>query len=475
MNIKPQVIPELQEWSGAAGEFALTNESKIVVASDTGAFVKAAEALAADFRNIMQRDIQIVEGEYPQAGDIYFVKAGKNLAKEMYILQIDDIVTIEADEYAGSYWATRTILQILKQTNGTIVKGTAKDYPKYRLRGFMLDVGRMPVTMPFLKKLVQTMSWYKLNDFQVHLNDDSFADENGYIDYSGFRIESDVPNLTSKDVYYSKEEFRAFINESKTFGVNIVPEFDSPGHAGSLTRAWPELGRGYGTDHYEPAYLDLENHMDEILSKMKALFAEYTTGENPVYPEGTVVHVGTDEYKRGDKEVFRYYQDQMLRYVRDELGYIPRVWGSQTENEGETPVAVEGIQMNLWYKGYADPKEMYELGYDLINTNDADLYIVPKAGYYHDYLDKKHIYETWKPNVIAGFEIPEDDKQLLGACFCLWNDVSGPRAVEIVTEEDMFDRIYHIMPLFAAKMWGDIKDYSLEEFDEISERIRQQD
>ena len=37
---------------------------------------------------------------------------------------------------------------------------------------------------------------------------------------------------------------------------------------------------------------------------------------------------------------------------------------------------VLGVQMNLWYVGYANPKEMYEKGYDCINTNDGDLYIV---------------------------------------------------------------------------------------------------
>lgn len=205
---------------------------------------------------------------------------------------------------------------------------------------------------------------------------------------------------------------------------------------------------------------------------MKALFAEYMTGENPVYPKGTVVHVGTDEFKRGDKEAFRYYQDQLLRYVRDELGYTPRVWGSQTENEGETPITVDGIQMNMWYEGYANPKEMYELGYDMINTNDDDLYIVPKAGYYRDYLDKKHIYETWKPNVIAGFEVPEDDKQMLGACFCLWNDKPALIMENDMSEIEMFDRIYHITPLFGAKLWGDIADYSLEELDAVSEKTK---
>lgn len=470
MNNKPTVIPELREWKGAEGTFEMKESSRIIVNPNALEFMRAAEQMAEDYRDIFGKEIEVAEGTEAAAGDFYFRKAGEGLGKEEYILKIEDAAEIAADEYAGAYWATRSALQILKQTGGTIPMGTAKDYPKYRVRGFMLDVGRMPVKMSFLKLLVKTMAWYKLNDFQVHLNDNALTNKDGKPDYAGFRIESDVPNLTNTDVFYTKDEFRTFINESKEMGVEIVPEFDSPGHSGAFTRAWPELTRGYGTEKSEGDYLDIENKIDEVLEKMKALFAEYMTGENPVYPKGTVVHVGTDEFKRGDKEAFRYYQDQMLRYVRDELGYKPRVWGSQTENEGETPITVDGVQMSMWYKGYADPKEMYELGYDMINTNDDDLYIVPKAGYYRDYLDKKHIYGTWKPNVIAGFEVPEDDKQMLGACFCLWNDKPALILENDMSEIEMFDRIYHITPLFGAKLWGDIRDYALEELDEIAEK-----
>ena len=55
-------------------------------------------------------------------------------AKKMCIrdsLKIDDSVTVEAETSTGAYWATRRILQILKQTDGTIAKGEARDYPKY--------------------------------------------------------------------------------------------------------------------------------------------------------------------------------------------------------------------------------------------------------------------------------------------------------------------------------------------------------
>ena len=78
---------------------------------------------------------------------------------------------MEAETSTGAYWATRSILQILKQTDGTIAKGEARDYPKYEVRGFMLDVGRRPFSKKIVNEVAKTMAWYKMNDLQLHLND----------------------------------------------------------------------------------------------------------------------------------------------------------------------------------------------------------------------------------------------------------------------------------------------------------------
>ena len=100
----------------------------------------------------MGKDLQIVYAVSANAGDFFFtlVEAGTGLKEEGYNLKIDDSVTVEAETSTGAYWATRSILQILKQTDGTIAKGEARDYPKYEVRGFMLDVARRP----FSKKIV---------------------------------------------------------------------------------------------------------------------------------------------------------------------------------------------------------------------------------------------------------------------------------------------------------------------------------
>ena len=466
-NAKPKVIPELQQWYGETGVFEINDNSRIVVDPAVSQFEDTADKFAADYLDILDKNIPVVIGTEPKAGDFYFTTSKETLDKETYVLDIDNYVTIKATENTGAYWATRTILQVLKQTGNQITKGITKDYPKYEVRGLMLDVARKSFQMDFLEELVKTMSWYKLNNFHVHLNDNCFGklDDKKTPDYSAFRLESDVPNLTNTDLYYTKDEFRNFILNSREVGVEIVPEFDSPGHSGAFVRARPDLARADSNE-----YLDVEN--PETLEFIKSVFAEYTSGDNPVFPKGTVIQIGTDEYKRGNKEAFRKYQDELLKFIRDEQGYTPRVWGSQTENEGTTPITVDGVQMNLWYVGYANPREMYEKGYKCINSNDGDLYIVPGAGYYYDYLNQNHIHSSWKPNKVGNFTIPVGDDQMLGSTFHVWNDKTGPSNDNGTSDVEVFDRIFHILPTFSAKLWGDIKDYSVNDLNKLTEKIK---
>lgn len=66
------------------------------------------------------------------------------IGTEGYYFEVGDTVNIHANTTTGVFYGTRSALQILQQdtAKSSIVKGIAKDYPKYKERGFMLDVGR---------------------------------------------------------------------------------------------------------------------------------------------------------------------------------------------------------------------------------------------------------------------------------------------------------------------------------------------
>lgn len=463
-NAKPKVLPELQQWFGREGDFIIGSASKIVVDPTLGqAYQDMAQAFAADYEEITGNAITVVTGTAPAAGDFYFKASAEELDKETYDMEIGESVTVSASDSVGAFWSTRTILQILKRNGTTIPKGLVRDYPLYEVRGFMLDVGRKAIPLDFLKMWVKQMSWYKMNDFNLHLSDESFD-----LTYWGFRLESNVPKLTSTDIYYTKDEFRQLQIDSKAQGVNIVPEFDTPGHAAAYTHARPDLARPGKSN-----YLDVQN--PESLKFIKEVFAEYMEEDNPVFLPDTVVHIGTDEYKGGsqaEKEAFRKYQDELLKFIRDDMHRTPRVWGSQTENSGTTPITVEGVQMYMWYPGYANPKAMYDLGYKMINIHDGNVYIVPGAGYYFDYLNKSRILNSWRPNNVMGLELPAGDPQVMGGSYALWNDKTGDKDDNGTSDVELIDRMFDILPTFSERLWSSVKDYTVADIDALTAQIK---
>ena len=472
-NAKPKVLPELQQWFGHTGNFEITENSRILLdpALDES-YKDMADRFAEDYLDITGNPIQVEIGQNPSAGDFYFKPSDIELEKETYDMEIGDAVTIRMSTETAAFWSTRTILQILKQTGTTIPKGLVRDYPKYKVRGFMFDVARKPVSMEYLEMWVKQMSWYKMNDLNLHLSDNSFDNT-----YAGFRLESDVPGLSSTDLYYKKDEFRNFLLDSKAQGVNIVPEFDTPGHSLAFVWARPDLGR----DGPNSSYLDVSN--PETIEFIKSVWAEYMQEEDPVFLEDTVVNIGTDEYKGSNqegKEAFRKYQDDLLRFIRDEMNHTPRLWGSQTENDGVTPITAENVQMYMWYVGYADAQEMYDKGYQMININDGDVYIVPGAGYYWDYLSKSHILNTYDPTKIYGGKlvVPAGDPQMLGGSYALWNDRTGKGEISEgvprdngTTDVELFDRMFDILPTFGEKLWSSCKDYDVAAIDALTEEV----
>ncbi len=94
---------------------------------------------------------------------------------------------------------------------------------------------------------------------------------------------------------------------------------------------------------------------------------------------------------------------------------------------------------------------MYEEGFDLINCNDGNYYIVPNAGYYYDYLNDGTMYNL-DINTISGVTIPAGDDQMVGGAFAVWNDMTD-YLDNGVSQYDVYDRLGN-MSLFAAKLWG---------------------
>lgn len=488
-NEKPTVIPELAEWYGGtkAGDFTMGR--RILVSAKAEDLMDAAKALKDDYNTEMNVSLTVETGDDPQAGDIYLVKdAGSNgLGEEGYVMEIGDYVTVSAAHNTGAYWATRSILQITELNDGKMPKGIAKDYPKYEVRGFMLDVARKPISMDTLEDIAKEMAYYKMNEFHIHLNDNlifyedyASAEEARENAYTGFRLESNVvegsndglnqADLTNKDLYYTKEDFRNFILDCRSMGVNITPEFDTPGHSGAFTKVRPDLmlqNIVSGAPNRAGEQFDLSpEKYDQSLAFVESIWDEYLTED--MFDQSMTVHIGTDEYY-GEKNRFRMFSDDLIEYVQSK-GYTVRLWGSLSSMPGEADVRSEGVQMNVWNTTWAKPTDMYNEGFELINTIDGSLYIVPAAGYYYDYLNTQNLYDRWVPNNFGGTVIPAGSDQMLGSTYAIWNDSVDTRANGI-SEIDIYDRFADAVPTMASKNWGEAEDLTYSEMESVVDEL----
>jgi len=165
-------------------------------------------------------------------------------------------ITITGNSHQGTFYGLQTLLQLLPVEKTSMLKIasiTAKDEPRFKYRGLMLDVGRHFMPVSFVKKYINYIALFKLNTFHWHLTDDQ-----------GWRIEiKKYPRLTSvggfrdgtiighypgtgndnkpTGGFYTQEEIKEIVRYAQDRFVTIIPELELPGHASAAIAAYPEL------------------------------------------------------------------------------------------------------------------------------------------------------------------------------------------------------------------------------------------
>ncbi|MBQ8857191.1 MAG: discoidin domain-containing protein, partial [Lachnospiraceae bacterium] len=481
MNAKPVIIPEIQEWySDSAEKLAVASLTKVTYSDN--ALEAIVDEFIADYEDFTGVKLIKTKGE-AEANAFNFTKEAPDalLGEEGYTMDIfADRINVKSESVTGNMYGMQTILQMYKQDAEEFSIGSMRDYPRFEVRGLLLDIARKPIAMNMINDIAKTMRYYKMNDFQLHLSDNLIflesyghgANENeAFKAYEAFRLESGLTNdagesPTAKDYFITKDDMRAFIQGQRALGMNIVPEIDMPAHATSFTKIWPEL---MVVNQVSPlnSSRPLVDHFDvskqEAIDKIKEIFDDYTTGENPTFDEETIVHVGADEFV-ASSTAYRQFVNQIVPHVK--ATNTVRMWGGLTWlDDNQTEIisdAIENVEMNLWSSDWADGLQMYNMGYKLINTIDDYGYMVPsgsltRANAYGDLLNVNRIFNSFEANRVktrSGYTyLPSGDDQVLGAVFAIWSDNIDKYASGL-TESDLYWRFFDALPFYAEKTWA---------------------
>lgn len=175
----------------------------------------------------------------------------------------------------GVFWGAQTLRQLLGPDTyrqaptdpgreWRVPAQRVEDAPRFRWRGFMLDVARHFQPKDAVLRCLDQLAAHKLNVLHFHLTDDQ-----------GWRVEIErYPKLTEVGAwrartkvghrhsdlwderphggYYTQDDIREIVAYAAERHITVVPEIDIPGHSQAAIAAYPELGN---TDVVETAKL----------------------------------------------------------------------------------------------------------------------------------------------------------------------------------------------------------------------------
>ena len=262
------LIPLPQMIQHGGGVFRLQPPVRIFTDAESRA---SGEYLAARLRGATGFPVQVeaASTEESNRGNIFLTAHNSNagLDAEGYQIAVSPgEIKIQAPAAAGVFYGVQTLLQLLPPeifSTGRVSGATwtvpcvrIKDAPRFKWRGYMLDVSRHFYNKDEIKQTLDFMAWHKLNVFHWHLVDDH-----------GWRIEiKKYPKLTQIGAWRKNIGFDLATNESTAYGpdgryggfytqddireivayaqarhITIVPEIEMPGHSTAALAAYPEL------------------------------------------------------------------------------------------------------------------------------------------------------------------------------------------------------------------------------------------
>lgn len=325
---------------------------------------------------------------------------GAKFQEEAYHLLITKKgILLEATTPKGMYWGRQTLEQLKTTKNKKIYLPQCEitDWPAFRIRGFMHDVGRSFIPVEELKREISLLSRYKINVFHWHLTENQ-----------AWRLEcKKYPQLNAPEnmerengKFYTLEEARQLVEFCKQHQVLLIPEIDMPGHSAAFERT-------FKTDmQSEKGTQILKDIIDEVCATFDVPY----------------LHIGTDEVQFTNPD----FVPMMVKYIRDKgkkvISYNPG-WNYK-------PGEIDMTQ--LWsYRGKA------QKGIPAIDCR------YHYANHFDTYADLVAMFNS------RIYNQPEGSDDLAGCIVAFWNDRYIDNTPQLLAENNF----YPYMLTLAERAW----------------------
>ena len=309
----PPVIPAPAKATRAAGAFALSAATPIVVETRDGRAGDTAAWLASLIERSTGLRLAVSPGPArDHAINLRLERADAASGREAYRVDVTPArVTLVASTPEGLVHAATTLWQLVParhQSRLAIEAVAIDDAPRFAWRGMMLDSARHFQSPEFIRRFLDAMAMHKLNVLHWHLTDDQAwrleirkypkLTEVGAWRVPAGAARADVDPATGKPRpyggFYTQAQVRELVAYASARGITIVPEIDVPGHTSAMIAAYPQLGSAGHAVREVPAdwgiYPHGLNHDEATFAFVEDVLAEVLE----IFP-GQFIHKGGDE------------------------------------------------------------------------------------------------------------------------------------------------------------------------------------
>lgn len=322
-----------------------------------------------------------------------------NQDEAYHLIVSNNKILVEAVTERGVYWAMQTLAQLQKEQGKKVVFEGCEitDWPAFRIRGLMQDVGRSYISIEELKREIAMLARFKMNVFHWHLTEN----QSWRLESKIFPMLNDSINTTRMPgKYYTQEEAKDLVTYCKAHNILLIPEFDMPGHSEAFERTFRH-----------------NMQSPEGMKILKLLMEEVCQTFDVPY-----MHIGTDEVEFTNPD----FVPEMVAFVRSK-GKKVISW-----NPGWKYKPGEIDMTHLWsYRGKA------QKGIPAIDSRFHYL------NHFDTFGDIIALYNS------RIYDVEQGSDDIAGVIIAIWND----RLVEKEWNEVLENQLYPNMMAIAERAW----------------------